>query len=270
VSTALPPQPVPEAGDTGTIYLFHGDQGALGFSVGEGDDAYVYWSYGTNEITSFAYDASGWARAWSAYSAGEKGHRAAVARTAGRRAAAWAELHECLFLGGYGYELVPRHQYAVAFDDAGVVVTDEARHLAVAEVPLGQLTGVEIGGPGAVTTNAGIIGGGFSLQGFLEGAAFASLINALSSRTEVQTVFRLEASGGELTFFYSGETPDQLRITLAQLFGHLRSKSSDGVVGNDRRVDPVERLAKLADLVERGLLSREEFDTAKVKLLDSL
>jgi Short C-terminal domain len=34
-------------------------------------------------------------------------------------------------------------------------------------------------------------------------------------------------------------------------------------------VDPVEQLAELADLLRRGLLSREEFERHKAKVIDS-
>jgi putative oligomerization/nucleic acid binding protein len=35
-----------------------------------------------------------------------------------------------------------------------------------------------------------------------------------------------------------------------------------------RPASPVEELAKLADMLEKGLLTREEFDLMKAKLID--
>jgi hypothetical protein len=287
---STPPQPVPEPDDEGTIYLFRGVGGALGYSLGEDQDSYLHWNYATNEVAAFPYDDEGWAAAWGSYNDAEQACEPAAGESP---VAEGPLLRGCVFLGGYGHALVIQQAYDLLFDKTRIVValqgsrigldpsvlaahgllaeTSEER-VPVLEIPLEHVTGFEIGGPGAVTTGAGVFGGGFGLEGFLKGAAVATLLNALTTRTKIRTVFRIEAAGGEATFFYSRETPEELRITLAPVFTDLRKRAVPSSPASEPPTtsDPVERLAQLAALLDRGLLTRDEFDRAKTRLLEEL
>ncbi len=50
----------------------------------------------------------------------------------------------------------------------------------------------------------------------------------------------------------------------------MRAADAAGAIGHqalDRSAVPVEELAKLGEMLEKGLLTREEFDLVKAKLL---
>lgn len=96
----------------------------------------------------------------------------------------------------------------------------------------------------------------------------ASALNMLTTRTRVDTAICLQTRSAELFLQHSTETPDALRIRLSQAFNILRQRvppeSDTTPTGNEHVVD---RLAKLAGMLDRGLLSRQEFDRLKAELL---
>lgn len=67
----------------------------------------------------------------------------------------------------------------------------------VATVPYTNLTKIDISG-GTSTTDAGMIGGGFGLQGAAEGIAVASILNALSRKTSIRTWLWIASPYGDL------------------------------------------------------------------------
>jgi hypothetical protein len=72
----------------------------------------------------------------------------------------------------------------------------------------------------------------------------------------------------ELFVHHDSETPDALRMRLSQVFNILRSRSSKSTTPEPTEDGHViDRLAKLADLLDRDLLSRQEFDRLKADLL---
>jgi Short C-terminal domain len=60
-------------------------------------------------------------------------------------------------------------------------------------------------------------------------------------------------------------------MELSRALGVIRAARATGAAGasSARSVSPVEELAKLADMLEKGLLTREEFDLMKAKFLAS-
>ena len=69
-----------------------------------------------------------------------------------------------------------------------------------------------------------------------------------------------DATNGYITADMSFDAGQRLRTGLQRMTGGPVEPGNDHVV---------ERLAKLADLLERGLLSREEFDRLKAELLSA-
>ena len=67
-------------------------------------------------------------------------------------------------------------------------------------------------------------------------------------------------------------TPEQLRIAMSRPLGAIRSARATGTLEGIHRgapavsPSPVEELTKLADMLERGLLTREEFDQRNLVL----
>jgi hypothetical protein len=139
----------------------------------------------------------------------------------------------------------------------------------LAEVPYNEVEDVEIGGPGLVKTGGGFVGGGFGVQGAVEGMTIASVLNALTMRTSIKTVVRIQGISCELFLLHTKLTPAQLRIEMSRPLAAIRSAQVTDTPGGTQReepaksMSPVEQLAKLADMLEKGLLTREEFDLMK-------
>jgi Short C-terminal domain len=92
-------------------------------------------------------------------------------------------------------------------------------------------------------------------------------LNALTTRAAIETVVGFQWPEGELILLCRDATPHDLRIELSRLYGAIRSRASATPA---RAADPVDQLERLAKLLEQGLLSREQFDAAKAKLIEGL
>jgi hypothetical protein len=240
-------------------------------------------------VESFPLTEDGWARAWQSLVrqnpasvpqvlAALEAREAAAARTRG-----WQELEartlvtlaDVAYLGGYLPEpaITPGKRYDVRFLDDRLAVFACHRADVLAEVPYGQVEHVEIGGPGLIRRGGGFVGGGFGATGAIEGMAIAAVLNGLTTRTSIKTVVRVQGTGCELFLLHTKVTPEQLRIEMSRPLGAIRSAraaaEAPGIQHEGRAapLSPVEELTKLADLLEKGLLTREEFDLMKAKLL---
>lgn len=176
------------------------------------------------------------------------------------------------YLGGYVPEsaITAGDRYDVRFFEDRFVVFAYRRTEVLAEVPYSQVEDVEIGGPGLVKTGGGFVGGGFGVGGAIEGMAIATILNALTSIT---TVVRIQGTGCELFLLHTRLTPERLRIEMSRPLGAIRSARATQAAGGiqhtapDASSSPVQELTKLADMLGKGLLSREEFDLMKSKLI---
>ena len=108
----------------------------------------------------------------------------------------------------------------------------------LAEVPYSQVEDVEIGGPGLVKSGGGFSGGGFGLGGAIEGMAIAVVLNALTTRTSVQTVVRIQATGCELFLLHTRLTPEQLRIQMSPPLAAIRSARAAAAQDAERPGSP--------------------------------
>lgn len=186
-----------------------------------------------------------------------------------------ASLRDVAYLGGYvpGSAMVAGQRYDARFLQDRFVVTACRRARVLADVLYAQIEDVEIGGPGLVKSGGGFVGGGFGARGAIEGMAIAAVLNGLTTRTSITTVMRIQGTGCELFLLHTRVTPEQLRIELSRPLGAIRSARAldgAGVVQTQapaKPSSPVEELAKLAEMLEKGLLTREEFDLLKAKLL---
>jgi hypothetical protein len=124
-----------------------------------------------------------------------------------------------------------------------------------------------------VKTGGGFIGGGFGVLGAVEGMGIASILNTLTSRTRYKTVARIQAPGCELFWLHTRVDPEQLRIALSRPLAVIRSvraasmPASQSYAVSATSASSVEELVRLADMLEKGLLTREEFDLLKAKLM---
>lgn len=252
-------------------------------------------AFGTFKVLrSFPLNETGWLSAWASF---EKNNPAAVpqalkalkaretymakqnsfdpSETRQSYGSPLVTLHDVAFLGGYlpGAAIVAGNRYDVPFFADRLLVVPWRQYEVLADVPYSEVEDVEIGGPGIVRTGGGFVGGGFGAAGAVEGMAIATVLNGLTTRTSIKTIVRIQATRCELFLLDTSVTPDRLRIGLSHPLGAIRAaRISDGAGGlqnpaSPRAISCVDELTKLAGMLEKGLLTREEFDLMKAKLM---
>ena len=246
-------------------------------------------------VESFPLNEDGWVRAWQSLARQNPAAVPQILATLGAREAdaarlrtrdgdsrevdelearALLSLRGVAYLRGYVQEsaIMPGGFYDVLFLEDRLVVSAHRQAKVLAEVPYSQVEDVEIGGPGLVKTGGGFVGGGFGVSGAVEGMAIAAVLNALTTRTSVKTVVRIQGTSCELFLLHTRLTPEQLRISMSRPLGAIRSARVMQAARETQHApiavpSPVQELTKLADLLEKGLLTREEFDLMKAQLL---
>lgn len=184
-------------------------------------------------------------------------------------------LREAAYLGGYLSDSVmpAGNLFDVRFLEDRLVIFASGQADVLVEVSYGQVEHVELGGPSLVRSGGGFAGGGLGVADAIEGMAIAAVLNALTTRTSIKTVVRIQSTSCELFLLHTKATPDRLRIEMSRALGTIRSAraaETSGEIHQEARAEapsPVEELTKLADLLEKGLLTREEFDQMKARLL---
>lgn len=250
---------------------------------------------GEKILDRFPLTEDGWVRAWSALVTLDAGAaravgnvlqewqagQAALTASAERQAQvdelegrALGSLRGVAYLGGYLPEsaITPGWLYDVLFLEDRLVVIARRQAEVLAEVPYSQIEDVEIGGPGLVKSGGGFVGGGFGAAGAVEGMAIAAVLNTLTTRTSIKTVVRIQGTSCELFLLNATLTPEQLRIAMSRPLGAIRSARAPQAAEQIQHApvtapSPVQELAKLAEMLEKGLLTREEFDLMKARLL---
>jgi hypothetical protein len=124
---------------------------------------------------------------------------------------------------------------------------------------------LSIEGAGRWQRGGGFFGGGFGLIGMGVGMLTATALNSLTSRTGIETFVHLQTQNMELYLYYGDATPDELRRRLAAVSLRLRQENTKPEAGESENA--VDRLHKLADLLERGLIDDAEFARLKADML---
>jgi hypothetical protein len=132
-----------------------------------------------------------------------------------------------------------------------------------------NLNGIQISGEGLLQSGGGWIGGGFGVSGALKGALFASVMNSLTTRTHNDCYFRFVYPGVEGTFQVLSHTPRDLDIALSGVKNWIETRSSESsqVPQSNQGLTTVEQIERLHQLLEKGILSKSEFEKEKAKLL---
>ena len=185
---------------------------------------------------------------------------------------ALAIVKSCYVIGeaGLGIGADGQRAWDLVFRDDDVVLMDSHTRSDSNLVKLGwQGLRLDIEGAGAFRSGGGFMGGGFGLAGAAAGMLTASALNALTTRTGIETILHLQTPSAELFLYHGKVTPEALRRSLSPVFLRLRQNAvpdepEQSESGDDHVVD---RLHKLADLLDRGMISDEEFATLKAKLL---
>jgi hypothetical protein len=176
-----------------------------------------------------------------------------------------------LYVGGIGTHLSEKIKGTLFVSSAGFEFTSKKQHW---KKDLDGLKTIQIGGAGAFQTGGGFFGGGFGLKGALEGIAIAKILNTVTTRTKFDCLLRVVYPDIEIYLQILDRTPRQLTIDLTGISHYLENKKE--LSGNDMKQElnisenqNIDRLLKLADLLEKGLISREEFESQKEKLISN-
>lgn len=171
-----------------------------------------------------------------------------------------------LFLGGYGYELVKESVVSLEAGAEGFLVRDNNRNSAV-QIPYADVVNFEMEG-GLVQRGGGFTGGGFGVVGFAAGAAASMALNKITSKTEIQTMVRLVTRKGEVVLFTNQATPEQIEIAFSEARMRIRNAADVPAVDNPfNSISVADELTKLLALRDSGVLTEEEFQRTKARLL---
>jgi hypothetical protein len=128
---------------------------------------------------------------------------------------------------------------------------------------------------GAVTTGGGFFGGGFGVKGAVEGMVVASVLNALTTKTKVNSLVRISGRDGETVLHVANQMPATLRSWFAPAVNAVSAANSpttrhDQGMIRPEQDDVVAKLERLAALHDAGHLTDDEFGAAKAALLGSV
>lgn len=179
-----------------------------------------------------------------------------------------------VFLGGYCPDaaLTARRAYDLRFLGDRLAVSPAGNPARQTALAYADITSLEIGGSGLVTSGGGFVGGGLGAAGAAEGMAIAAVLNALTRRTSITTIIQVQAVDAELFFLDTKTPPQALRIRLSPglvALGRAQARpqppAPDGGAPTARAI--VDELERLGRLREKGLLTEEEFAQMKTRLI---
>lgn len=134
-----------------------------------------------------------------------------------------------------------------------------------ASIDIKEVVKIDISGPGTVTTNAGLVGGGFGFEGAVWGIAAASVINALTTTSTTNTFLTIATRRSSLTIHTSQYDTEALRMRLSSIIAAAESRAN--LPAESTNADIPGKIKQLGELKAQGLLSEEEFTIAKMKIL---
>jgi hypothetical protein len=127
-------------------------------------------------------------------------------------------------VGGCGFRVPLGERVVLNFRPDALLVRAAGDGQVLDEVPEADLLDLDVGGPGQVVSGGGYAGGGFGITGFLAGAAAASVMNELTTKSSVITTVAVLARTGELHGLVSDAEPYGVRIRLAPVYTRLRRR----------------------------------------------
>lgn len=97
-----------------------------------------------------------------------------------------------------------------------------------------DITALQIAGRGAFTTTSGggWVGGGFGMKGIIEGVAFATIMNALTTQTHhhIETIVHFTWRTGGVTLLDTRLLPKQWAHALTGVVERIRNASADRAI----------------------------------------
>jgi hypothetical protein len=148
----------------------------------------------------------------------------------------------------------------------------DGRSREVALIPMRDVRLLRVAGRGAIRSSSGggWMGGGFGVQGMIEGVLLSGALNALTSRTiaTIETFVHFGAGSRELLMLHSTVTPEVLEVRLAPAIARIQAaqaanESQELPGGKQTPQSLAQDLQSLASLRDRGVLTDEEFEKAE-------
>lgn len=183
------------------------------------------------------------------------------------------------YLGGTGANLKPESLGTLWITSTGFAMRSGENFW---HQSIGDLVGLQIGGRGIYTTGGGWVGGGAGFNGAMQGAAMASMLNALETRVHNDCLMRLSFENAELNFQILDITPKDLELQLAPIRLHLekhlgvtststmRLAGTAGRGGNKSEKDLKTKLVELKQAFDGGMISQSEYESKRSELLENL
>jgi putative oligomerization/nucleic acid binding protein len=198
-------------------------------------------------------------------------------------------LADLTFLNGYTpcASLMAGSTYDLIFTNDSLQVFDAgAQQRALAKLNYNTFIDVQATGPGLIkSTNpfvdpAGkIIGAAIrntqpGISGDVLNGAVNVAVEVTKNRSKIKTILFAQTTDSELFFLYTKTTPDQLRIDLSPTLGRIRKTLASARINRQSEDGPdatsiVKQLMDASLLLDRGLITRDEFEQLKAQLLSS-
>ena len=250
----------------------------------------------------FPFTHDGWADAWQTLTGLDTRAAAAVGARlaqleAGQRvraelaaldARSLCHIRSATYSGGSDSgSLTKGDRYDLRFLTDRITVCTPGSVRALLELPYADVETVDVSEPANQSTEVvlgwvaglGLAGAvlGFLVAGFgglLVGAVVLALIGGLigAAASKKDTILRVRGPEAELNFLDPAGSPDQLRTALSEPLVAIR-KANAAEVGSSEDAAKVtsgsipDQLAKLAGLLQQELITRDEFEHLKAKLL---
>jgi hypothetical protein len=239
----------------------------------------------------------GWLGAWRAFAAIDPAGAERLRRLQGNRwwrrdaeSSELALLSASTFLGGYTKcaTLVAHSSYDLRFADDRLEILRPGKLRPLGQLPYDDFVDLQMLGPGLVKSANPFIGPAGTIMGaairvaqpginenilkVADGAISAALKTA-GTRSEIRTVLYIRTGDSELFFLNTRSEPDQLRIDLSPAVGRIRELLQSSVVTGpgSQNLDASSVISQLKDaseLLARDLITRDEFDQLKSRLID--
>lgn len=163
-------------------------------------------------------------------------------------------LKDCTVLGASGFPFSIGKQVIVGFFGTAATCTSGEQ---IARFSLVEVVDIAITGPGTTIKGGGFVGGGFGVEGALEGIAIAGVLNALTTKKTTHTFLTITTNFGELHLHYGLMEPGALRIHLSGVFVQLRRASAQWANTRIQLID---------DYLAAGAIAPEDAQTYRARV----
>ena len=165
-------------------------------------------------------------------------------------------------IGGSGWPLAIGNSCLISLVGSNLYLRPTYNNLNI-EIPLSELIKMDIFGPGTVSTNAGIVGGGFGLEGAAIGILAAKAINSATQRTSTTTFLHIATREAEIFIQTSQYEPMNLRMLLSKAFVQTEANKLMGFSKS-----PSAEIRRLHNLMVEKIITEDEFQVAKSQILE--